>query len=176
MVAFTPFFKNSFVYKYACVFFYHIIISTKSTTDFDPLMKTLLLVFYFGSFLFVLHVPAPFAWLSGGIERSDLHADGLQWIPAALPVHPHHTVICAVLCHFWRIGSAYIVSPIWIGWVAAVVPPATSVLPGALLGGIARRPGSSRHGQEMMTNRNSWSNICAVQCLLVAYQLSLSLS
>lgn len=50
-----------------------------------------------------------------------------------------------MLGHLPRVGSAHVVTAIGIGRVAAVVPPATSVLPGALFGGIAGVPGSEKH-------------------------------
>lgn len=53
--------------------------------------------------------------LSGGKERPDLHADGLQRIPAALPVHPHNAIVCAMLGHLVRVGSAHVVSAVGIG-------------------------------------------------------------
>lgn len=70
--------------------------------------------------------------LSGDEVRFDLHADGLERIPAPPPVHPHHAVVCAVLGHLLRVGSANVVPAVGIGRVAAVVPPAASVLLGAL--------------------------------------------
>lgn len=103
-------------------------------------------VFYCGGFLSVLRcVPldSP-TWLSGDKERPDLHADGLDRIPAPLPVHPHHAVVCAVLGHLPRVGSAHVVTAVGIGRVAAVVPPTTSILPGALFGGIAGDPRSEK--------------------------------
>lgn len=87
---------------------------------------------------------------TGGEVRPDLHADGLEGIPAALPVHPHHAVVCAVLGHLSGVGSAHVVSTIGIGRVAAVVPPATSVLLGALFGWIARDPGSGDRDREKL--------------------------
>lgn len=89
---------------------------------------------------------------TGGKVRPDLHADGLEGIPAALPVHPHHTVICAVLGHLSCVGSAHVVSTIGIGRVAAVVPPATSVLLGALFGWITGGPGSGNRDREKLSN------------------------
>lgn len=82
--------------------------------------------------------------LAGNEERPDLHADGLERIPAPLPVHPHHAVVRAVLGHLLRVGSAHVVAAVGIGRVAAVVPPAASVLPGALFGGIPGGPGSAK--------------------------------
>ena len=82
--------------------------------------------------------------LSGDEVRFDLHADGLERIPAALPVHPHHAVVRAVLGHELGVGAADVVAAVGIGRVAAVVPPAASVLPGALFGGISGGPGSEK--------------------------------
>lgn len=45
-----------------------------------------------------------------------------------------------MLCHLLCVSSAYIVSPVGIGWVTAVVPPSTTIFSGALLGGITRVP------------------------------------
>lgn len=56
-----------------------------------------------------------------------------------------------MLGHVGRVGTANVVSAIGIGRVAAVVPPATSVLPGALFGGITGDPGSSKQGQKGVT-------------------------
>lgn len=78
--------------------------------------------------------------LTGLEERPDLHADGLEWVPASFPVHPHHTIICAVLSHVPGVRSPNVVSAIGISWVAAVVPPPTSVLSGTLFGRISRIP------------------------------------
>lgn len=98
-------------------------------------------LFYFGGFLCVsLSEPRSL----GAKDRLDLHADGLERVPAALPVHPHHTVVCAVLRHLLRVGAAYVVSAVGIGRVAAVVPPTASVLPGTLFGGITGVPGSDK--------------------------------
>lgn len=65
-------------------------------------------VFYFGGFL---SEPRSL----GDKDRLDLHADGLERVPAALPVHPHHAVVCAVLRHLLRVGAAYVVSAVGIG-------------------------------------------------------------
>lgn len=86
----------------------------------------------------------------GGSTRSaghvevgpDLHAHGLERVPASLPVHPHHAVVGAVLRHVARVGSAHVVPAVGIGRVAAVVPPAAAILSGALFAGVARVPGS----------------------------------
>lgn len=75
-------------------------------------------VFYFGSFLFVLFARARVdaaARLTGGEIRSDLHADGFKRVPAALPVHPHHAVVCAVFGHVPRVSPAHVVSAVGIG-------------------------------------------------------------
>lgn len=53
--------------------------------------------------------------LSGGKVRPDLHANSLERVPAALPVHPHHTIICAMLGHLSCVGSSNVVPPIGIG-------------------------------------------------------------
>lgn len=53
-----------------------------------------------------------------------------------------------MLGHLLRVGSSGVVSPIGIGRVAAVIPPATSILPRALFGGIARGPGSGKQGRK----------------------------
>lgn len=81
---------------------------------------------------------------SRGEEGADLHADGLERVPAALPVHPHHAVVRAVLGHLLGVGSAHVVAAVGIGRVAAVVPPASSVLPGTLLGVVPGGPGDRR--------------------------------
>ena len=73
-------------------------------------------------------------------ERSDLHAHGLQGEPAALPVHPHHAVVCAMLGHSAGISPAHVVPAVRIGRVAAVVPPTASVLHRALLTAVTRDP------------------------------------
>ena len=78
--------------------------------------------------------------LLGRKERSDFHAHGLQGVPAALPIHPHHAVVCAVLGHSARGSPAHIVPAVRIGRVAAVVPPTASVLLRALLTAVARSP------------------------------------
>ena len=89
--------------------------------------------------------------LTGGSEeRTDLHADGLERIPAALPVHPDHAVVRAVLRHLGRVSSAHVVAPVGVGGVAAVVPPAAAVLLGALLGRIAGRPGGRKRAPVML--------------------------
>lgn len=74
-------------------------------------------------------------------ERPNLHADGFKRVPASLPVHPHHTIVCAVLSHVLRVLSPDVVSAIGIRWVAAVVPPTTSVLSGTLFWRVSRVPG-----------------------------------
>lgn len=52
-----------------------------------------------------------------------------------------------MLGHVARVGSAHVVPAVGIGRVAAVVPPAAAVLPGALLGGIPGGPGAGEQGQ-----------------------------
>ena len=78
--------------------------------------------------------------LLGLIVRSNLHAHGFQGVPAALPVHPHHAVVCAVLGHSARVSPADIIPAVRIGRVAAVVPPTAPVLLRALLTAVARKP------------------------------------
>lgn len=53
--------------------------------------------------------------LSGLKDRTDLHTDGLEGVPASLPVHPNHAIICAVLRHVLGVRSPDVVSAIGIG-------------------------------------------------------------
>lgn len=114
---------------------------------------TLTSVFHLGGFLYLMCLDTP-AHLFRVKERPDLHADGLEWVPAALPVHPHHAIICAMLGHASGVRPTYVVSTIGIGWVAAVVPPAASIFSGTLFGRISRVPG--------LDKRNSTSTQSAV--------------
>lgn len=100
-------------------------------------------VFYLSGILYLICLGI-LLQLTGLEERPDLHADGLEWVPASFPVHPHHTIICAVLSHVPGVRSPNVVSAIGIGWVAAVVPPPTSVLSGTLFGRISRIPGLNK--------------------------------
>lgn len=45
----------------------------------------------------------------------DLHADGLERVPASLPVHPHQAVVCAVLGHVPGVRPPHVVSAVGIG-------------------------------------------------------------
>lgn len=120
--------------------------------DQDPNINTKTVFLYSKKFL--LHVSVSYLsgilyltclWillqLIGLEERPYLHADGLERVPASFPVHPHHTIICAVLSHVPGVLSPNVVSAIGIGWVAAVVPPPTSILSCTLFGRISRIPG-----------------------------------
>lgn len=73
-----------------------------------------------------------------GKEGPDLHADGLERVPRALPVHPDDAVVCSVLGHAFRVLSTPVVSPVRIGRVAGVVPPSATIFSRTLLCGVTR--------------------------------------
>ena len=72
--------------------------------------------------------------------RPDLHGHLLHWVPGALPVHPHHSIICAVLCHVPGVRSTPVVSAIGIGCMTSVIPPSTTIFFRTLLSGICSFP------------------------------------
>lgn len=73
-------------------------------------------------------------------EGPDLHRYPPHWVPRSLPVHPHHTVVCAMLGHVPAVKATPVVSAIWIGCMASVIPPATTVFFGTLLSWISSDP------------------------------------
>lgn len=73
-------------------------------------------------------------------EGPDLHRHLLHRVPGPLPVHPHHSVIRAMLCHVPAVRSAPVVPAIRIGCMTPVIPPSTTILFRTLLSGICRFP------------------------------------
>lgn len=70
----------------------------------------------------------------------DLHGHLLHRVPGPLPVHPHHSIVCAVLCHVPGIRATPVVSAIWIGRMTSIIPPSTTILFRTLLSGICSLP------------------------------------
>ena len=84
-------------------------------------------------------------WGGGGVlllreVRPDLHGHLLHWVPGALPVHPHHSIIRAVLGHVPAVRPTPVVSAVGIGCVTPVIPPSATVFFRTLLSGICSFP------------------------------------
>lgn len=73
-------------------------------------------------------------------DGPDLHRHLSHGVPRSLPVHPHHTIICAVLGHVPAVKATPVVSAIRIGCMASVIPPAAAIFFWALLSWICSYP------------------------------------
>lgn len=73
-------------------------------------------------------------------EGSDLHRHLLHWIPGPLPIHPYHSIICAMFRHVPAVMSTPVVSAIWIGCMTSIIPPSTTIFFRTLFSGICSYP------------------------------------
>lgn len=82
-------------------------------------------------------------------EGSDLHRHLLHWIPGPLPIHPYHSIICAMFRHVPAVMSTPVVSAIWIGCMTSIIPPSTTIFFRTLFSGICSYPERKCLGLEL---------------------------